>query len=197
MTRQTPNRKLGSTFYDFTIPLPESWALTLSYPQAQRWKSAKTAHRHATWPRRSQQRPAHPDMVAPERLHDASKSLERCRNDAVTAPPRMVGREDGQIFTIARRPPIFGAARPHSVTLSSSTSRPRQRPSRRHASAFDRAVSHKGFPRAAPRRAVAALSEASLPSESNKSLPKRLSALEGKSTRVRRESPSKTPKNYF
>ena len=32
-------------------------------------------------------------------------------------------------------------------------------------------------------------------SESNKGVSERLSALEGKSTRVRRESPSKTPKN--
>lgn len=35
------------------------------------------------------------------------------------------------------------------------------------------------------------------PSESNKGLSKSLSALGGKSTRVRRESPSKTPKNGF
>lgn len=33
------------------------------------------------------------------------------------------------------------------------------------------------------------------PAESNKGASERLSALEGKSTRVRRESPSKTPKN--
>ena len=40
-----------------------------------------------------------------------------------------------------------------------------------------------------------AMAAAWLPSESNKGVSESLSALEGKSTRVRRESPSKTPKN--
>ena len=46
-------------------------------------------------------------------------------------------------------------------------------------------------------RRIHAMAAAKVPPESNKGLSERLSVLEGKSTRVRHESPSKTPKNGF
>ena len=59
-------------------------------------------------------------------------------------------------------------------------------------------ASHEGLPSARggrPPRPWPRLPEAWHPSESNKGLSERLSAPGGKSTRVRRESPSKAPKN--
>lgn len=41
------SQKLGATFYDIHNSSTESITPNLSYPQAQRWKSAKTKTRHA------------------------------------------------------------------------------------------------------------------------------------------------------
>ena len=61
----------------------------------------------------------------------------------------------------------------------------------------DRAKPWPSQPTAASWRRVRAMAVAKVTSESKKGVSEGLSALEGKSTRVRHENPSKTPKNGF
>ena len=77
-----------------------------------------------------------------------------------------------------RHPPVRGVAHRQSAAVSRKRAVDRPTADRETVMAVD-------------------LPEAWHPPESQKGLSKRLSALGGKRTRVRRESPSKTPKNGF
>lgn len=177
----------GSTFCDFAIPGRKPWPLTLSHPQAKRWKSAK--NQAASTPLAVRRRPRQASHDQHGR-HGGATPQNRW-NDAETAPSPH-GR--GTWRTAIRAWSTSAGSRRRTALAASRMAFPWTG----LATAF--AVSHEGFPSARGRPPPPPwpyLPEAWYPPESNKGLSERLSALEGKSTRVRRENPSKTPKNGF
>nr|DAI66607.1 MAG TPA: hypothetical protein [Caudoviricetes sp.] len=128
----------------------------MSFPQAKRWKSAKTktpARHSAT--RRGFHRTSHAPTWS-QWWHDAAKPLERRRNNGI-----QTGR--GHEANRCHHMPVYNRW----------------------------AASHGP----SPDHALFTMAVARLPHESNKGVSEGFSTLGGKSTRVRRESPSKAPKN--
>lgn len=158
----------------------------LSYPQAQRWKQAKTKTptHHLTVPVKSARR----------RHGRSGGATPRKRwNDAVgTALAYGPGGKNEPSSAHGRHPPVFDAERPQRGRAKAFRGGVTQKPS------------HDGrvFPWPCPPtvggwRRIHAMAAAKVQPESNKGPSERLSAPGGKSTRVRCKSPSKTPKNGF
>lgn len=167
----------GATFCDFTVTGRKSWPLTLSRQQAKHWKPAKTKPPARHCPRDAV--PGKPNHHQHGRLRrrDASKPLERRRNNAIRHGRR------------PRRAAILAWATSAGLRRRMSIAASRK--------GFPSAVSHEGLPWARGEASSAAMGALAGGVESNKGVSERFSASEGKSTRVRRESPSKTPKNGF
>ena len=139
-------------------------------------------------------------------------------NDAETTTPTH-GRKHGRTASVhGRLPPVRGVARPpphHTrffcgwASPTASAAARKDFPRRCHTKAFHWAGSRKRLPWAdqakqwpsppttAIGRRIHAMAAARVRPESQNGLSERLSALGGKRTRVRCESPSKTPKNGF
>ena len=168
----------------------------MSHPQAKRWKSAKTKPPAYHWPRDAVPgKPAHHQHGR----HGGATPQNRWK-DAETAPPPH-GRRPWRT-AIRTWPSSAGSQRRTALAASHVVL-----PWTGLATAF--AASCKSIPSTVPRKGLPLargrlpqppwppLPEAWHPPESNKGVSEGLSALGGKRTRVRHESPSKTPKNGF
>lgn len=167
----------------------------MSYPQAQRRKQAKTKP------------PTHylAATVKPARLQHGRRGRATSRkrwNDAV-------GTSLAHGPETKNEPPSHMAAIHRFRCRTASAGSCKGPPWRYHTKAFPWVAGHAkvSHGRAKPThgraveavsgRRIHAMAASKSPPESNKGVSERLSAPGGKSTRVRRESPSKTPKNDF
>lgn len=134
----------GLTFCDFTVPGRKPRPLTLSHPQAKRWKSAKTKPPARHWPR---------DAVPGKPAHHQHGRHGEQRLEAVGTTPKqrhnhMAAERGKPPSEHGRHRPVCGVARPSRGRTWPFHGGVAPRPSRRHAKGFPSAEPHEGFPSA-------------------------------------------------